>query len=166
MLKIAGDSYDEIYEEFFRLLKDAEEVCEEIKDHIGDVQEAMAKTPVDADTLSDKIVDLAQCGIRLGTRVSDAGMLERMASKWYERAREGHKVRLVREGEETDEGLVKFAAGVADSMKEEYVVDEFKLQNAAKAFREELSNLRYDIDGNVDAIRSKLSFEKSDYKNS
>ena len=98
-------------------------------------------------------------------------MIARAAENHYKTVREEHKLRLVLTGRETtdDDGnvmMVKMAAGVADSAKMKLSEREFDLHNAATGLYEQLLNMRRSSDKTIDAIRSKLSFEKIDYKNS
>ena len=168
---ISSTLYQEIEDAYLNTLNDALDVLDEVKKHTISARAAMDQDPVDANTLANELVELAILNQRLGDRVSQAGMIARAAENHYKTVREEHKLRLVLTGRETtdDDGnvkMVKMAAGVADSAKMKLSEREFDLHNAATGLYEQLLNMRRSSDKTIDAIRSKLSFEKIDYKNS
>lgn len=149
-------------------------LLEDIKKHTIKARKAMDRDPADANTLANEVVELAILNQRLGDRVAKAGMLARDAENFYKIVREEHKVRLT-EGKNPDGSLnvdpktkkaIKIASGVADSMKYKLAEEEFSLYNMAAGLLEQLSYMRRSTDKTIDAIRSKLSYEKSDYKKS
>jgi hypothetical protein len=134
---------------------------------------------VDTLTLSNEQVELAILLQRLGDRLSEMGYIARAAKEFYERVREGHKVRLTqvgeaREVEETNkEGgeittktkYFTVAAGVADSMKIELAHEAFGIHNECEKTMDQLAYARKSTDKTIDTIRSKLSYEKANDKN-
>jgi hypothetical protein len=157
-MDLKSSEYKSIEDAYLKLLGNAISVLDEIKVHTLTARKAMDLDPVDANTLANEIVELAILNQRLGDRVSDAGVVARAAENHYKTVREEHKLRLVSEK--------KMAAGVADSAKMKLSENEFDLYNAATGLYEQLLNMRRSSDKTIDAIRSKLSFEKIDYKNS
>lgn len=166
-------------ENYMALLTDATDLLDEVKEHTLKARKAMDKDPVDVNALANEIVELAILNQRLGDRVAEAGMIARASENHYKTVREEHKLRLVQVGEKREveettgtdstklvKKMVKMAAGVADSAKMKLSQDEFDLYNAANGLYEQLLNMRRSSDKTIDAIRSKLSFEKIDYKNS
>lgn len=136
-----------------------DEVMPIIKDlsrHTLNARKAM-DPPVDTLTLSNELVELAILNQRLGDRVAYANYLARDTKNFYEETREEHKVRLVKEEGE--------AAGVADSMKIKLSRAEFELRNQSEMLYERLQFLRKSTEKTIDAIRSKLSYEKSNERN-
>lgn len=137
-------------------------------------RKAMDQDPVDTFTLSNKLVELSILNQRIGDRVSLMGYIVRGCKEYYERTREGHKVRLVQQGEprkkaEIDKDgkekiVTKYltvAAGVADSMKVELAHKEFTLYNECELMMDKLVYCRKSTDKTIDSARSKLSFEKT-----
>lgn len=180
-VSLKSDDYKTLETQYFELLSDALDVLDDVKKHTLTARKAMDVSPVDANTLANEQVELAIINQRLGDRVSEAGQIARATENHYKTVREEHKLRLVQVGEEreveVDDGettrgkktvkkFVKMAAGVADSAKMKLAQEEFDLWNAALALYEQLQFMRKSSDKTIDAIRSKLSFEKSDYKNS
>lgn len=157
-MELKSSEYQSIEDAYLKLLGNAITVLDEIKVHTLTARKAMDLDPVDANTLANEIVELAILNQRLGDRVSDAGVVARAAENHYKTVREEHKLNLVSEK--------KMAAGVADSAKMKLSENEFDLYNAATGLYEQLLNMRRSSDKTIDAIRSKLSFEKIDYKNS
>jgi len=152
-----SNDFKQLEDYHFELLNDATPILDEVKSHTMQARAAMDLDPVDVNTLANEIVDLAILNQRLGDRVARAGELARASENLYKTVREEHKLKLVRED--------KVAAGVADSAKMKLSQDEFDLYNASVGIYELLQYQRRACDKTVDAIRSKLSFEKSDYKN-
>lgn len=138
---------------------------------------AMKRDPVDTLTLSNKLVELSILNQQIGVRVSLMGYIVRACKEWYERIREEHKVRLVQKGEprqvvEKKDGkelmvtkYVTMAAGVADSMKVKLAHEEFQMYNECELMMDKLVYSRKATDKTIDSIRTKISFEKTDYKN-
>lgn len=177
-MQLESKDFEEIQEAYLHLIGDATELLNEVKLHTIKARKAMDVDPVDANTLSNEIVELSILNQRLGGRVSDAGQVARAAENHYKTTREEHKVRLVRVGEEQEveevtgtkskkkvKKMVRLAAGVADSAKMKLSQNEFDLYNQSQALYEQLQYMRKSSDKTIDAIRSKLSFEKTDYKN-
>jgi len=169
-MAVKSGDYKEIEDSYLTLLSSALDLLDEVKLHTISARSAMDQDPVDINTLANELVELAILNQRLGDRVAQAGMIARAAENHYKTVREEHKLRLVLTGRESvaDDGttkLVKMAAGVADSAKMKLSEDEFDLHNAATGLYEQLLNMRRSSDKTIDAIRSKLSFEKLDYKN-
>jgi hypothetical protein len=128
-------------------------ILEEIAKHTKRARKAMGgeTTVVDTLTLSNELVELAILLQRLGDRISMMGYIVRGCKEFYERTREGHKTRLVKEGN---------PAGVADSMKIELSHEEFEVYNQCEYTMDRLVYARKSTDKTIDAIRSKLSYEK------
>jgi len=167
--------YQPLEDDYLDLLEDAVNVLDEVKLHTLTARQAMDADPVDSRTLSNEIVNLAILSQRLDGRVSDAGMIARASDNHYKTVREEHKLRLVMVGvdatvaaddETVETKKVKMAAGVADSAKMKLAQKEYDLYNAAEGLREKLQYMRTSTDKTVDAIRSKISLEKADLKNS
>ena len=173
--------YQSLEDSYMDLLSDATDLLDEVKKHTISARKAMDLNPVDVNTLANEIVELAILNQRLGDRVAEAGMLSRATENHYKVVREEHKLRLVQVGEEVevevDDGkttrgkkiekkYIRMAAGVADSAKMKLAQKEFDLSNATEALAEQLQYMRRSSDKTIDAIRSKLSFEKIDFKNS
>jgi hypothetical protein len=155
---IKSDNYEDIEAKYFELLGESVDLLDEVKEHTIIARRAMDSIPVvDANTLSIEVVELAILNQRLGTRVSKAGMIARSAEFHYKMVRENHKIQVMKDK--------KIAATAAESYKYELSATEFDLFNAAKGLEDDLSNMRWSTSDTIDAIRSKLSFEKSDYKN-
>lgn len=178
---IKSDDYEVLEKQHFAVLADATNLLDDVKKHTINARNAMNTDPVDATTLANEIVELAILNQRLGDRVADAGQLARATENHYKTVREEHKLRLVQVGEEreveVDDGqttrgkktvkkFVTMAAGTADSAKMKLAQVEFDLWNASQALWEQLQYMRRSSDKTIDAIRSKLSFEKIDLKNS
>lgn len=179
MVAPKSTDYQVLEDNYMALLTDATDLLEEVQRHTLKARKAMDVSPVDANTLANEIVELAILNQRLGDRVAEAGMIARATENHYKTVREEHKLRLVQVGEEREvdevvgtkttkkvKKLVKMAAGVADSAKMKLAQEEFDLSNAATGLYEQLQYMRKSSDKTIDAIRSKLSFEKIDYKNS
>lgn len=132
-------------------------IVQDISLHTRRARKALEGDIVDTLSLSNEIVELAILNQRLGERVSMQGHLTRWAKEFYERSRENHKVRLVR-----DE---KIAAGVADSMKVELAHASFDIYNDCEYQMDRLVHLRRGTDKTIDTIRTKISFEKQDRAN-
>ncbi len=179
--QLSSEEYQEIEDAYAELLSDSLALLDEVKEHTIKARKAMDLDPVDANTLANEQVELAILNQRLGDRASKAGAISRAAENHYKTVREEHKLRLVRVGEEqmveVDDGkttagkkqekrFVKLAAGVADSAKMKLSQKEFDLYNMAEELREKLAFMRRSSDKTIDAIRSKLSYEKLDLKNS
>lgn len=142
-------------------------------------RKAQRMDPVDTLTLSNELVELSILNQRVGDRVSLMGYIVRAAKEYYERVREGHKVRLTQEGipkqvteKINDTGgekiVTKFttvAAGVADSMKVDLSHDEFKIYNECELMMDKLVYTRKSTDKTMDSIRTKISYEKSNERN-
>lgn len=178
MSVLPSTDYQLLEDNYMALLTDSMDLTDEIKKHTILARKAMDLDPIDANALSNEIVELAILNQRLGGRVSDAGSIARATENHYKTVREEHKLRLVQVGEEREveettgtkstkkvKKMVTMAAGVADSAKMKLAQNEFDLANAAEALHDQLQYLRRSSDKTIDAIRSKLSFEKSDYKN-
>lgn len=178
MERLRSDDYKMLEDGYMALLTDATALLDEVKEHTLKARKAMDLDPVDANTLANEIVELAILNQRLGDRVAEAGQIARACENHYKTVRETHKLRLVQDGEEREveettgtktttvvKKMVKMAAGVADSAKMKLSQDEFDLWNAALGLYEQLQFMRRSSDKTIDAIRSKLSFEKIDYKN-
>lgn len=127
-------------------------LLKEIQQHTLSARKAMAQDPVDTLTLSNELVELAILLQRLGDRIAECGFIVRAAKEYYERTREEHKVRLVNEEAKP--------AGVADSMKASLVKEEFEFYNKCEYRMDKLVYTRKSTDKTIDAIRSKLSYEK------
>lgn len=170
-MNIKSGDYQTIEDAYMKVLDGIFDLLDEVKKHTLIARRAMDQDPADMNTLSNEIVELAILNQRLGDRVSETGTIARAAENHYKTVREEHKLRLVQVGQEVTDAdgktkVVKMAAGVADSAKMKLSEDEFDLWNAATGLYEQLLNMRRSSDKTVDAIRSKLSFEKIDYKNS
>lgn len=178
MAVLSSENYRELEDGYMALLGDSVDLIDEVKVHTLRARKAMDSDPVDANTLTNEIVELAILNQRLGDRVSQAGMIARASENHYKTVREEHKLRLVQVGEEREveeatgtkttelvKKHVKMAAGVADSAKMKLSQREFDLANTAQGLYEQLQYMRKSSDKTIDAIRSKISFEKSDYKN-
>jgi hypothetical protein len=157
MEAIKSTDYKELEETYFKLLTDATDLLDEVKKHTLQARKAMDQEPVNANALANEIVELAILNQRLGDRVAEAGTVARGSENHYKTVREEHKLELVNKK--------KMAAGVADSAKMKLAQNEFDLWNAALGLYEQLQYMRKSSDKTIDAIRSKLSFEKIDYKN-
>jgi hypothetical protein len=136
---------------------DALPVVQEIATHTKKARKAMDQDPVDTLTLSNELVELSILVQRLGDRIARMGYIARGCKEFYERIREGHKVRLVRDD--------KIAAGVADSMKVDLSHEEFEMHNECEYLMDRLVYTRKSTDKTIDAIRSKLSYEKMNERN-
>ena len=171
------------------LLGDALPILDEISVHTRYARRAMGgrfknsegeieDTDVDTYTLSNEQVELAILIQRLSERISEMGYIARAVKEFYERIREGHKVRLTQIGEErefvkdlkdgsqvVEKKFVPIAAGVADSMKIQLAHEVFDLHNQSEKFLNKLVLARSATDKTVDTIRSKLSYEKANEKN-
>ena len=79
------------------LTADATPVIQQIATHTKVARKAMDASPVDTLTLSNELVELSILVQRLGDRLARMGHIVRGAKEFYERVREGEKVRLVRE---------------------------------------------------------------------
>lgn len=177
---IKSDLYGPIEQDYLDLLTDATNVIDDVKKHTVAVRKAMQTDPVDRNALSNEMVELAIINQRLGDRAADAGSISRAAENHYKTVREEHKVRLVQVGEErtvqvddkstsgskTKKQFVTMSATVADSAKMKLAQGEFDLANAALRLYEQLQFLRKSTDKTIDSVRSKLSYEKDNYKNS
>lgn len=167
---IKSEVYGPIESDYMSLLEDAVTVIDDVKKHTIAVRKAMNTDPVDRNALSNEMVELAIINQRLGDRAADAGSISRAAENHYKTTRENHKVRLVQEGEEQmvdgKKKMVKMAAGVADSAKMKLSQAEFDLANAALGLYEQLQFMRKTTDKTIDSVRSKLSYEKDNFKNS
>jgi hypothetical protein len=156
------------------LQTDVMPVLKDIQKETLKARKAMDTDPVDTLTLSNKLVDLSILNQRLGDRVANAGALKRGTKNLLEVTRERHKVRLVQginedgEYEQTADGKNKggVAAGVADSMKLQLTPLEFDLANEAERIYDQLSNLRKSTEKTIDALRTKISYEKTNEYNS
>lgn len=167
MVELKSDSFEALDESYSTLLSDVQPILDDVVEHTKKARKAMDLDPVDANTLSNEIVELSILNQRLGDRVAKAGIIARATENHYKTVREEHKLRLVQVGEEDEDGnLTRMAAGVADSAKMKLSQDEFDLANAAEGLFDQLQYMRRSSDKTIDAIRSKLSFEKIDYKNS
>jgi len=140
-------------------------IFEEVRKHTLRARKAMDTSPADLNTLANEIVELSILMQRLGDRIAMAGYIARDARNYYERTRENHKVRLTQEHKSDDGKRLEkpVAAGVADSMKMQLSQKEFEVYNQAEYNLEKAVMLRKSTDKTIDAIRSKLSFEKIDY---
>lgn len=160
------------------LEKDALPIVQEISKETRKARKAMDQDPVDTLTLSNKLVELSILNQRLGERVATMGYIVRGCKEFYERIREGHKVRLTQKGEprqttETDAKgkekivtkYVTMPAGVADSMKIELAHTEFEIYNECEKVMDQLVYARKSTDKTIDSIRSKLSYEKTNERN-
>ena len=159
------------------LTSDALPVVEEISKETRRARKAMDQDPVDTLTLSNKLVELSILNQRLGERIATMGYIVRGCKEFYERVREGHKVRLVTKGEprqtvEKKDGIEKVvtkyvtvAAGVADSMKIGLAHEEFVVYNECEKVMDQLVYARKSTDKTIDSIRSKLSYEKTNERN-
>lgn len=178
-MAVKSDDYKDLEEAYTELLTDSVDLLDDVQLHTKSARRAIDMDPVDANTLANEIVELAILNQRLGDRVARAGIISRASENHYKTVREEHKLRLVQEGEEreveektigggikTVNKTVKMAAGVADSAKMKLAQNEFDLYNAALGLYEQLQYMRKSSDKTIDAIRSKLSFEKLDYRNS
>lgn len=158
MVEIKSNDYQELEDAYLELMTDAQDVLDDVVIHTKGARQAMDLDPVDAQALSNEIVELAILNQRLGDRVAKAGVISRACENHYKIVREEHKLRLVKSNE--------MAAGVADSAKMKLAEKEFDLSNAAEGLFDQLQYMRRSSDKTIDAIRSKLSFEKIDLKNS
>lgn len=140
-------------------------IFEEVRTHTLRARKAMDTSPADLNTLANEIVELSILMQRLGDRIAMAGYIARDARNYYERIRENHKVRLTQEHPSADGKRLEkpVAAGVADSMKMQLSQEEFEVYNQAEYNLDKAVMLRKSTDKTIDAIRSKLSFEKIDY---
>lgn len=139
------------------LTADALPIVQDIATHTKRARKAMDQDPVDTLTLSNELVELSILLQRLGDRIATMGYIVRGAKEFYERTRENHKVRLVKEE--------SVAAGVADSMKIDLSHEEFKVYNSCERMMDRLVYVRKSTDKTIDAIRSKLSYEKVNERN-
>ena len=139
-----------------KLTREALPLIKEVSVHTRKARKAMDE-PVNTLVLSNELVELAILNQRLGERVAYANYLTRDTKNFYEETREEHKTRLVNE-----DGV---AAGVADSMKVKLSRAEFEVRNEAELLYERLQFLRKSTDKTIDAIRSKLSYEKGNERN-
>jgi hypothetical protein len=144
------------------LESDAITVTDEIRTHTLNARRAFDSDPVDLNTLSNELVELAILNQRLGDRVAEAGAVVRDTENYYKMVREDFKVALV---EGKVKGKDKVAAGVADSMKMRLAEREFDLYNMAQKLYDQLVFLRRGTDKTIDALRSKLSYERADMQN-
>lgn len=169
---IKSDGREAIEKAYFVVLGDSTDLLDEVKVHTLTARKAMDQDPVDANTLANEIVELAILNQRLGDRVAESGTIMRAADNHYKTVREEHKLALVNgmtmvDPETGETSLVKgMAAGVADSAKMKLSQDEFDLYNAAAGMYEQLQYMRKSSDKTIDAIRSKLSFTKTDIAHS
>lgn len=129
----------------------------EIKIEVTKARQAMDSDPPALYELSNSLVDLSILNIRLIERIIDAKYLLNEARYLYESRREEWKVKLV-QGYDDVEGI---AAGVADSMKVGKVKQEHETWNQAERNYEDVNLTRRAIEKSLDAIRSKLSYEKA-----
>lgn len=179
--RLRSDDYQQLEGAYSNLLTTATNLLDEVRVHTMKARKAMDTDPVDGVALSNEQVELAILNQRLGDRVSEAGSIARACENHYKTVREEHKLRLVQVGEEqsveVDDGkttkgkktvkkMVRLAAGVADSAKYKLASDEYDLWNVAQALYEQLQYMRKSSDKTIDTIRSKLSYEKADLKNS
>lgn len=158
------------------LLKDSEVLLKKVK-----VQTMTAKKAMDKENwngMNNAIVEMSILNQRLGDRVSMAEFIARDAENHYKTVREGHKVRLVKEGEERIatkvdpktkkkkqvKELVPMAAGVADSAKMKLSEAEFNFWNETLYLAENLKYMLRSANKTIDALRSKLSFVKEDLR--
>lgn len=148
---------DEYAEALSSLESDALPVVQGIATHTKKARKAMDQDPVDTLTLSNELVELSILVQRLGDRIARMGHIARAAKEYYERTREEHKVRLVQEK--------KIAAGVADSMKIKLSHEQFRMHNDCEYLMDKLVYTSKSTDKTIDAIRSKLSYEKINERN-
>lgn len=148
---------EEYVEALSNLESDALPVVQDVATHTKRARKAMGQDPVDTLTISNELVELSILVQRLGDRIARMGHIARSAKEYYERTREEHKVRLVQEK--------KIAAGVADSMKITLSHEQFKIHNDCEYLMDRLVYTRKATDKTIDAIRSKLSYEKSNERN-
>lgn len=139
------------------LQSDALPIVEEIATHTKRGRKAMDQDPVDTLTLSNELVELSILLQRLGDRIATMGRIVRGCKEFYERTREDWKVKLVKEQDT--------AAGVADSMKISKAHKEFEVYNDCEYWMDRLVYARKSTDKTIDAIRSKLSYEKVNERN-
>lgn len=146
-------------------------LVEEIKSEVTKARAAMDAEPPQLYTLSNALVDLSILNIRLIDRIIMARYIQNSATALYEQRREGWKVKLVEgytkemvdeeTGEITTVKVDGIAAGVADSKKVSMVVEERELMNQAEYNYDMVNLMRRAIEKAMDAIRSKLSYEKA-----
>lgn len=156
------EQYDQ---DLTELIEDVAPLLTEIQRETKKARKAMDTDPVDTLTLSNKLVDLSILNQRLGDRVANAGHLARATQNFYELMRETHKVRLVKGYDENGEAQDTVAAGVADSMKLQFVQAEFEVANNAKRILDQLSMLRKSTEKTIDGLRTKISYEKVNERN-
>lgn len=147
---------DDYKDALSELESDALPVVRDIAKHTKIARKAIGQDPVDTLTISNELVELSILVQRLGDRISQMGYIARGCKEYYERTREGHKIRLVAEGN---------AAGVADSMKIGLSHEEFEVHNQCEYMMDRLVYARKSTDKTIDAIRSKLSYEKANERN-
>ena len=142
----------------------------EIKAEVMKARKAMDSDPPDLYGISNALVELSILNIRLIDRIIQARYIYMEAKGLHEARREEWKVKLVKGYTEVisdngDEGSNKVyepvAAGVADSAKVGKVRDEYTFMNETEHNYELVNLTRRAIEKSMDAIRSKLSYEKA-----
>lgn len=146
-------------------------LIEEMKQRVNEARVAMDAEPPQLYALSNSLVELSILNIRLIDRIIMAKYTLNSAQAIYEQRREGWKVKLAQgysiesTDEETGEITPLFidgiAAGIADSKKVSMVVEERELMNQAEYNYDMVNLTRRAIEKAMDAIRSKLSYEKA-----
>lgn len=149
----SDNEIDGIKASLFDAETEGTKIIQEIAEHTKAARKAMRSDVVNTLALSNELVELSILLQRFADREASMGYVHRWAKDHYERTREGHKVRLVK-----DDGL---PAGVADSMKIELSKEEFEVYNQAEYSLDQFKLSRKATEKTLDAIRSKLSYEKA-----
>ena len=151
------DTVEDYRYQLDNLITDVTPIITDIAKKTKQARVAMDRDPVDILTLSKKSVELSILLQRLASREARMGHINRASKEFYERTRENHKVRLVADK--------KMAAGVADSMKLDLSKDEFSISNDCQEMMDKIVYVRKSTDKTIDAIRSKVSYEKVNERN-
>lgn len=145
-------------------------LVDEIKVKVTEARQAMESDPPDLYGISNALVELSILNIRLIDRIIQARYIYMEAKGLHEARREEWKVKLVKgytevisdDGESGESKVHEpVAAGVADSMKVSKVREEYSFMNEMEHNYELVNLTRRAIEKAMDAIRSKLSYEKA-----